>query len=149
MAEFKKEWYNAICSTKDGSEDCHTEWSKSEREGEIWYLLYVESKEKWYKWTYLQIRYRLIALENEFMIAGREGWGERIVREFGKDMCTLLYFKWVTKDPLYSTVISSQCYVAAWVGGESGRMGMYTYGWVSLFFTETFTQLLIGYVCVC
>ena len=23
-------------------------------------------------------------------------WGERIVREFGTDMCTLLYFKWIT-----------------------------------------------------
>ena len=33
----KKEWNNAICSNMDGTRDCHTEWSKSDREGEISY----------------------------------------------------------------------------------------------------------------
>ena len=33
----KKEWNNAICSNMDGLRDCHTEWSKSDREGEILY----------------------------------------------------------------------------------------------------------------
>ena len=33
-----------------------------------------------------------------------EGWGEGIVRQFGIDMYTLLYLKWITnKDLLYST----------------------------------------------
>ena len=42
-------------------------------------------------------------------------------REFGTDMYTLLYFKWITiKDLLYSTGNSAQCYVAAWMGGEFG-----------------------------
>ena len=45
-----------------------------------------------------------------------EGWGEEIVREFGMDMYTLLYFKWVTNKDLLST----QSYVAAWMGGEFG-----------------------------
>ena len=41
-----------------------------------------------------------------------EGWGEEIVREFGIDMYTLLYLKWITnKDLLYSTRNSAQCYV--------------------------------------
>ena len=31
-----KKWKNAICN-KDGPRDCHTEWSKSEREREILY----------------------------------------------------------------------------------------------------------------
>ena len=31
----KKEWNNAICSNMDGPRDCHTEWSKTEREGEV------------------------------------------------------------------------------------------------------------------
>jgi len=49
----------------------------------------------------------------------REGWGERIVREFGIDMYMSLYFKWITnKDILYNTGNSTQCYVAAWMGGE-------------------------------
>ena len=51
--------------------------------------------------------------------------GEGIVREFGMDMYTLLYLKWITnKDLLYSTGNSAQCYVAAWMGGEFGG------GWV-------------------
>ena len=39
---------------------------------------------------------RLTVLEKELMDACREGWGEGIVREFGMDMCTLLYLKWIT-----------------------------------------------------
>ena len=43
----------------------------------------------------------------------------RIVREFGMDMCTLLYLKWITKKELLSSAESSaQCYVAAWLGEE-------------------------------
>ena len=46
---------------------------------------------------------------------------EAIVREFGMDMYTLLYVKWITnKDLLYSTWNSAQCYVAAWIGGGLG-----------------------------
>ena len=48
-------------------------------------------------------------------------WGEGIVREFGMDMCTLLYLKWITnKDLLYSTWNSAQYYMAAWMGGGFG-----------------------------
>ena len=39
-----------------------------------------------------------------------DGWGERIVREFGIDMYTLLYLKWITntnKDLLDSTGLLS------------------------------------------
>ena len=35
-------------------------------------------------------------------------------------VCTLLYLKWVTKNLLYGTGNSAQCYVAAWMGRESG-----------------------------
>ena len=48
--------------------------------------------------------------------------GEGVVRESGMDMDTLLYFKWITsKDLLFSTGDSAQCYVAAWVGGGLGE----------------------------
>ena len=56
----------------------------------VWY---VESKKKWYKWTYLQSRNRLTDLENELMVTRGEGWEQGIVREFGIDMYTLLYLK--------------------------------------------------------
>ena len=38
--------------------DYHTKWSKSERERQITYGLYVESKIQ-YKWTYLQNKNKL------------------------------------------------------------------------------------------
>ena len=42
----------------------------------------------------------------------RECRGEGIVRQFGTDMYTLLYLKWITnKDLLYSTGNSAQYYV--------------------------------------
>ena len=43
----KKEWNNGICCNMYGPRDCHTEWSKSERKGELsWHHLYVESKKE-------------------------------------------------------------------------------------------------------
>ena len=46
------------------------------------------------------------------MVTRVEGWEEGTVREFGTDMCTLLYLKWITnKDLLYSTGNSAQYYV--------------------------------------
>ena len=51
-------------------------------------------------------------------------------REFGMDMYTLLYLKWITnKDLLCSTWNSAQCYMAASMEGRGwGRMDMSLYG---------------------
>ena len=47
------------------------------------------------------------------------------------DMDTLLHLKWITnKDLLYSTGNSAQCYVAAWMGGESGGEWIHVYVWL-------------------
>ena len=55
-------------------------------------------------------------------------------REFGMDMYTLLYLKWKTnKDLLYSTGISAQYHVAAWMGGEFGGEWIHVYVWLSPF----------------
>ena len=35
LLSHKKEWNKAICSNMVGPRDCHTEWSKSDREREI------------------------------------------------------------------------------------------------------------------
>ena len=57
--------------------------------------------------------------------------GEGIVREFGIDMCTLLYLKWITnKDPLCSPGNPAQCYVAAWMGREFGGEWIHVCVWL-------------------
>ena len=68
------------------------------------------------------------------MVTRGEGWGEGIVKEYGMDMYTLLYLKWITnKDLLYSTGNSAQCYVAAWMGGEFEGEWIHVYVWLSPF----------------
>ena len=43
-------------------------------------------------------------IQNELMVAKEEGWGGETVREFGMDMYTLLYVKWIiNKDLMHST----------------------------------------------
>ena len=68
------------------------------------------------------------------MVTRVEGWEEGTVREFGTDMYTLLYLKWITnKVLLYSTWNSTQCYVAAWMGGGFGGEWIHVYVWLSPF----------------
>jgi len=63
---------------------------------------------------------------------------EGMVREFGTDMYTLLYLKWMTnKVLLYSTGSSAQCYVAAWMGGEFGGE------WIQVYVCDQVTLLFI------
>ena len=113
----KKEWNNAICSNMDGPRDCHSEWSKSDREGEILYdipyMWNLKKKKKMIQMTYLQSRKRLTDLENKFRVTreedGKKGQLGNLV-----STCTLPYLKWITnKDLLYSTGNSAQFYVAA------------------------------------
>ena len=62
------------------------------------------------------------------------GYLGQIFRKTPMDMYTLLYLKWITnKDLLYSTDNSAQCYVAAWMGGDSGHA--YMNGWVPWLYT--------------
>ena len=83
---------------------------------------------------YLFGRNRLTDLKNELMVTSEEGWGKGIVMEFGMDMYTLLYLKWITnKDLLYSTGNSAQCYVSAWMGGKFGGEWIHEYVWLSHF----------------
>ena len=53
-------------------------------------------------------------------------------REFGMDMYTLLYFKWIiNKDLPYSTWNSARRYAAAWTRGEFGGELIHVYVWLS------------------
>ena len=91
----------------------------------------MQSKKKWYKWTYLQNRNRFTDRMNLLC------WGERcregIVREFGMDMYPLLYLKWITYEDLrYSTWKFAQCYVedemAGWHHWLDGQEFEWTLG---------------------
>ena len=67
-----------------------------------------------------------------------------MVKEFGINMYILLYLKWITnKDLLYSTGNSAQCYVAAWMGGESGEEWIHVYVWLSPFTVHLKLSLLL------
>ena len=68
-----------------------------------------------------------------FWLLGK-GWGEDIVMEFGIDMYTLLYLKWVTnKDLLCSTGRSIHCHVPDWIGVKFGGEWTHVYAWVGDF----------------
>ena len=70
----KKKWKCAICRDMDGPRDCHTEWSKSEREKQILYIYaFMWNLEKWYRWTYLQSRIRDLDIENKHGHQGGKG----------------------------------------------------------------------------
>ena len=80
------------------------------------------------------VKNRLTNFENKLMGFWREGEGKGTVREFGMNMYTLLYLKWITnKDPLYSMWNSAQCYVTAWMGKEFGGEWIHVYVWLSPF----------------
>ena len=63
-------------------------------------------------------------------VAREEGWEDGVVREFGMDMYTLLYLKWITnKDLLYRTWNSARWYgQPEWEGSLEENGFMYMYG---------------------
>ena len=77
------------------------------------------------------------------MVTREEEWGEGIVREFGIEMCRLLYLKWITsRDPLWSTGRSARCYEAAFRPslGKKGYVCMYS--WVPSLFTWNYHNIV-------
>ena len=83
------------------------------------------------------------------MVARGENLEGGRVREFGMDMYTLLYLKWITnKDLLCGRGSSAQCYAAALTGGEFGGEKIHVYVWLSPFKVHLKLSqhcLLIGY----
>ena len=78
LLSHKKEQNWVICRDMGGLGDCHTEWSKSEREKQILYInTYMWNLEKWYRWTSLQGRNRDTDVENKCMHTKgeKQGWG--------------------------------------------------------------------------
>ena len=134
LLRHKREWNYAIFSNMDGSRDCHSKWSKSDR-NIVWHPLYMESKKKWYKWTYLQKRNRTYGCQGEEL-------GKAMVREFGIYMYTPLYFRWI-KYPVYFTRSYSIAHATLlnimWRPGWEESLGengyMYMYGYIPLLST--------------
>ena len=107
----KKERNWVICGEVDGSRDCHTEWSKSERENKYSILTYIWNLKKWYRWTGLQGRNRDTDVENKCMDSKGGRWlgghGCSVVMnwEIGIDIYTLICIKWITnKNLLYKKI---------------------------------------------
>ena len=74
LLSHKKEQNNAIYGSMDGPEDCHTEWSKSER-GVSYNTTYMWNLEKWYRWTNLQSRNSHRCRKTNLQLPrGKSGW---------------------------------------------------------------------------
>ena len=77
-----------------------------------------------------QKRNSLTDLESKFMIVKGEGWGGGIVREFGMDMDTLLYLKWITNTVLFIAqgTLLNVMWQPEWEKGLGENRYMYMYG---------------------
>ena len=101
LLSHRKERNWVICRDVDGSRDCHTERSKSEREKQISYInTHMWNLGKWYRRTSLQGRNRDTDVENERM--DTKGFGKAVGVgggdggmnwEIGIDMYTLMCIK--------------------------------------------------------
>ena len=128
-------------SSSSSNRDCHTERSKSFREGEIpGDSLYVESKKKWYKWTYKTER--LTDLENDLIVARRKAGGRDSLGVWDRQVHTAIF---TVKEPWLDCTAHGALLSVMWQSGWEGSLGengyMYIYGCSS----ETITALLMGY----
>ena len=108
--------------------DCHPEWSKSDREGEISYDIP-------YMWNLKRNYTNELTKQTHRLRKWTHGcWRQGIVKDFWKVMYTLLYFKWLTnKNLLHSTWNSAQCSMPVWMGGEFMGEWIHEYVWLSPF----------------
>ena len=86
-----KEWNLVICRDVDGPGECHTEWSKSEREKQISYInAYMWDLEKWCRWSYLQTEIETQMLRTNVCICSvvKEG----LVGEIGRLGLTHIHY---------------------------------------------------------
>ena len=92
LLSYKKEQNNAICSNMNGPRDCHSEWSKSDRERQTSHdIAYMWNLKQWYKWTYLQSRNWVTDVENK--LKGYQGGKGGDKLEDWISLYTLLYIK--------------------------------------------------------
>ena len=124
----KKEWNDGICSNTDGPRGSHTEWSTSDRRGQVLYDIPYMRNLKRNDTNEFTYKKRL----TELVAGGRMRQG--IVRRFGMNMFTLLYLKW--------TMAQGTLLNVTWQPGWEGRLGekgyMCMYGRVPSLFTWSY-----------
>ena len=119
------------------------------KEGEliVWRPLYVESKKKWYKWTYKTERDSQTWRTNLWLpgwwMGARDSWG------VWDGLVHTAVLKWVTdKDLPYRAWNSAQCCVVAWMGGEFEEEWTHVYVSGSLHCSpETAITLFVNWLC--
>ena len=117
----------------DGPRDCHTEWSKSDREGEIsydishmWNLKRNDTNELTKQKETHRLRGWIYACWGKD--EGRDSW-----RVLYGHVHTAIFTMDNHKDLLHSTWNSAQCYVAVWIGQEFGGEWINISIWLSPF----------------
>ena len=79
----------------------------------------------------MEVQWLRIQASTARVIGSIPGWGTKMPCGAAKKKKSRKSLKWITnKDLLCSTWYSAQCYVAAWMGEEFGRMDIciYLYG---------------------
>ena len=111
-----KKWNDAIYSNMDGPRDYHSEWSKSDRGGQILYdIAYMWNLKKGYKWTYLSNR-------NKSYRCRKQSYG---YHQEGNRGLESTYTQYYNKDLLYSRKNSTQYSVMTYMGIESKKEWIY------------------------
>ena len=136
LVSHKKEWNLCHLQRLGGPKDCHTEWSKSEREKQISYInVYMWNLENWYRWTHLQSRKRDIGIENKYMDTKGERRG-RMECKIGIGIYTLR-IKQITNED--STVQETLLNALLWPkrqGNPPKRRYMYMCGKFTLLYSR-------------
>ena len=92
LLSHKKEWNNAICSNMDGPRGCHIDWSKSDRERQIYDIVYMWNLEKIVQMNlFTKQKYSHRYRKQTYGYQGEKGGG--IHCEIGIDIYTLLHIK--------------------------------------------------------
>jgi len=112
---------------------CYTEWSKSEREKQTWYIkASIWNLERWYWWTYLQGRNGETDIEKRLWTQ----WGKERVGQIksSTETYTLPSVRWTANGKLLCNTGSSTQYLwqpreVGWDGewGEGSRQKGYMY----------------------
>ena len=137
----QNEWNNAICSNTDGPSDCHTEWSQTEKKQHRTFLICGF----WNEMTQRHLLTKQKETHRERTYGCQRGnTGGRDSREFGMDMCRLLFLKWITKKD--RGVAHGTLFNVTWQPGQEGSLEqigfMSMYDWGPLLFTWNYHNIV-------